>query len=364
MNAYRSHVLSFSIGCFIVTGMPIHALSLGLNVVGTAPCGTATQNLVGHFSSSGAQYSATGQCTTPGSLGAPRTFPYTVKGAYANNTAEEVIEVAPAPISQPSHPSGKWQTKYSCPSDPWLTPDGPPFDPANLRLKCQIIARNDQSSEFGPRRYQDGKPLPSLSELFDAWRAYKPMTSVVLMPAERNTLAVKRDADLKAEAADKLRATQLLQGARQPAAPYSASLYPVIVSPVAGQRFLNQSPVPIKLAPPQPWADTQLRLDGTPVKTANSVTGYMVRLERKDSNGNWAPHTTIPVGAAQAESVTGYTGFGAGAPPAFLSGPGAWRMSAQVTAPQRSGWSNWVEFVVMAPVTNKALQAPTKGFGK
>jgi hypothetical protein len=74
-------------------------------------------------------------------------------------------------------------------------------------------------------------------------------------------------------------------------------------------------------------------------------------------------HATLPVGAAQAESATGYTGFGAGAPPTFLSAPGVWRLSAQVTAPQQSGWSDWVEFVVMAPVTNQALQAP-KGFSK
>lgn len=43
--------------------------------------------------------------------------------------------------------------------------------------------------------------------------------------------------------------------------------------------------------------------------------------------------------------------------------PGTWRLSAQMTVPQQTGWSDWIQFVVMAPVTNKALQAQ-KGFAK
>lgn len=352
MNTIGFHRFYVGVVIFIV-GVPTGATAMGLNVVGTAPpCDTLNQNLVGHFSSSGAQYTATGTCTTPGSLGTSRTFPYTVKGAYSNNIAEEVIEVLPAPISQPSHPSGKWQTKYSCPSDPWLTPDGPPFDPTNPRLKCQIIARNDQSPDFGPRS-------TPLSQVFDAWRANKPMTSVFVMPGTRSALAAQRDKDLYAEAEEKRLKARLQQ------APFSASLSPVVVAPSAGQRFFSQIPIPIKLAPPAPWADTQIDIHtGAPVKTAKSVTAYMVRLERKDPNGNWVAHATIPVGAAQAESPAGYTGFGAGAPPAFLSVPGGWRLSAQVTAPQQSGWSDWIEFVVMTPSTNKALQPAVKGFSK
>lgn len=366
MNLCRAHFLSFSIGFLILVTLPTHAFALGFNGVGSAPCDTATQNLVGTFSSGKAQYLSTGTCTTSGSLGAPRTFPYTVKGAYANNIAEELIEITAAPISQPSHPYGTWRTTYSCPSDPWLTMDGPPFGPESIRVKCQIVSRMDNSpSESYPRKYQDGKPLPTLTDLFNAWRALKPMTSWALMPPQRQALAVKRDADLKAEAAlAKAQVDKRLRSATQALTPYRMSLSPTIHAPTAGQRFFSQSPVPIKLAPPQPWADTEVRLDGTPVKTAKSVTGYMVRLERKDSNGNWVPHSTLPVGAAQAESATGYTGFGAGAPPAFLSVPGPWRLSAQVTAPQQSGWSDWVEFAVMAPATNKLLQPTTKSFGK
>lgn len=352
-------VLICTIGFVTVVGVPTAALSLGFNGVGSAPCSDSTHNIVGSFSSSKATYLSTGTCTTPGSLGAPRTFPYMVKGAYSNGIAEEVIEVKPAPISQPSHPYGTWRTKYSCPSDPWLTVDGPPFGPESIRVKCQIISRADNSpSESYPTRYQDGKPLPSLTDLFNAWRAQKPMTSWALMPAERQALAAKRDADLAALA--KAEANKRVRKATQPLVPYSAGLYPVIASPTAGQRFLNQSPIPIKLAPPKGWVDTQVGLDGRPV---NANRMYMVRLERKDTAGNWISHTTLPIGAVQAESSTGYMNFGAGVPPGGVTVPGAWRLSAQMTAPQQTGWSDWIEFSVMAPVGNKPL-APIKGFSK
>ncbi len=368
MNPSRVHFLSFSIGLLIVVTLPTRAFSLGFNGVGSAPCGTATQNLVGTFSSGKAQYLSTGTCTTSGSLGAPRTFPYTVKGAYANNIAEELIEITAAPISQPSHPYGTWRTTYSCPSDPWLTMDGPPFGPESIRLKCQIVSRMDNSpSESYPRKYQDGKPLPTLTELFNAWRALKPMTSWALMPPQRQALAVKRDQDLKAEAdaLAKARLEQRLKSGLQQQTPYMVSLSPIVMSPTVGQRFFNQSAVPIKLAPPPPWADTQLDINtGTFIKTAKSVTGYMVRIERKDPTGKWVAQITLPVGAAQAESAVGYVGFGAGTPPGGITTPGSWRLSAQVSSPKQSGWSDWVEFVVMAPATNKLLQPATKSFGK
>lgn len=356
------YLLPSAIGMCVLFFGPTHAWSLGLDVVGTAPCEIIAQDISGSFSSEGAHYVATGTCTTLGSLGVQRTFPYIAKGAYVGNTAKEVVEITPPLISQPSHPSGKWQTIYSCPSDPWLTPDGPPFDPVNPQLKCRIVSRHDQSTgDFGPRKYQDGRPLPTLTEVFDEWRAQKPLTSVALMPAQRSALSAKRDQDLKAEAI--ARADKRLRAGVQQQGTISASLSPIIVAPAVGQRFLNQSPVPIKLAPPPPWADTEARLDGTPIKTAKSVTMYMVKIERKDAKGNWIAHATFPVGAVQAESVEGFTGFGAGAPPAYLSMPGAWRLRAQVMAPQQSGWSDWIAFSVMAPAGKNAF-APIRGFSK
>lgn len=370
MDLYRIGVLVLAITCVSPVLIPTVGFTLGFNGIGTAPCGSITQNIAGSFSSGRAHYVSSGTCTTTGSLGAPRTFPYTVKGTYANNIAEEVIEVAPPPIHQPSHPHGRWQTKYSCPVDPWLTVDGPPFGSESIRVRCQIISRVDNSpSDAYPRRYQDGKPLPTLTELFNDWRGLKPMSSWVLLPKQRQALAAKKDQDLRAEAEAlaKAKADQRLRQATQPAGPHAASVVPVVLAPTPGQRFLNQTPVPIKLGPPAQWAETQIDITtGAPIKTARSVTGYLVRLERKDANGNWMPHTTLPVGAAQAESAAGYVGFGAGAPPAGITTPGTWRLSAQVSAPRQSGWSDWVEFVVMAPVTapNSTVQRRPKLFGQ
>jgi hypothetical protein len=171
---------------------------------------------------------------------------------------------------------------------------------------------------------------------------------------DRIPLLAKRQTDLQSEVAkaekEKRRAEQIGQAATQPPSTYRAAQSPIILSPVAGQRFLNQTIVPIKLEPPQGLASG----------------GYMVKIERKDPKGNWLAHTTLPVGAAQAESATDYTGFGAGVPPGGITIPGAWRLSAQVSSPKPSGWSDWVEFVVRAPPTstNKLPQPQTHSFGK
>ncbi len=138
------------------------------------------------------------------------------------------------------------------------------------------------------------------------------------------------------------------EAAIQQPSPYRSTLSPIVHSPIAGQRFFSQAAIPIKLGPPPQWADTNFDITtNAPIKTAESVTGYMVKIERKDPKGNWVAHTTLPVGAAQAASAAGYTGFGAGVPPAGITTPGAWRLSAQVSSPKTSGWSEWVEFGVL-----------------
>ncbi|MBA5865954.1 MAG: hypothetical protein GDA67_04560 [Nitrospira sp. CR1.3] len=328
------------------------AWSAGFDGPGTAPCGL-TPTPTGQFTFTTAQYSATGQCTTYGSLGAPRTFPYTVRGSFSKNVAEEIIEIVPASISEPSHPSGKWTTRYTCASDPWLTPDGPPYEASLLRLKCPIISRTGPTpAQEGPRTSSDGKRLPTIGELFALWSSAKPMTAWTLAPAERQALTAKRDADL-AEA--KRKADQRLKAGIQ----QQSLVRPIVLAPTVGQRFFNQTSVPIKLSPPQGWVERQVELDGTPVKTGRM---YMVRIERKNAIGNWVPHATLPVGAPQAESATGYTGFGAGAPPSGVTSPGSWRLSAQMSSPTQTGWSDWVEFMVMAPKT--AIQKTPKMFGQ
>lgn len=346
--------------------LPTRVMSSGFDGVGGAPC-SGTHNFVARFSSKSAQYSATGTCTSLGSLGITRAFPYTVKGAYANNVAEEVVEIPAPAIHEPSRPHGRWHTKYSCPSDPWLTYDKPSYAGEGQLLKCQILQRSDQSpTEIGrPRPNVEGL---TVGELLDRWRKDKPMSSTFLMPAERAALVAQRDRELKAEAEaiakaeQERRAKQKLTGGLQPTAAFWASLAPSVSAPTKGQRFYNRTPVPIRLGPPM-LPSSQVELSGKPIYSAVTVTGYRVRIERKDNAGKWIAQTTIPVSAAQAHSANGYAGFGAGAPPAGITSPGAWRLSAQVSAPNQSGWSDWVEFHVMTPPSSINVMKPGVGFG-
>ncbi len=321
---------------------------------GASPCTDFHPILVATFSSkNGATYSTTGTCTTTGSLGVVRKFPYVVKGSYLNGIAVELIEIAPPPIHQPSHPYGTWQTKYACPSDPWLTVDGPPFNADQLRVKCTTLQRVDNSpAEQGPRRIYNGKPVPTVTEMLQPWRAHKPMTALLLLPEERQALAAKRDADL---AEEKRKADQHLKAGLQ----QRPLFRPIVLAPTPGQRFLIRTTVPIKLSPPQGWQETQVNLnDGMPYKADRN---YLVRIERKDAAGNWVPHTSLTVNAVAAESPTGYTGFGAGVPPNGITLPGSWRISAHISAPTKTPWSEWVEFAVTD--TSKAIQKPPKMFG-
>lgn len=146
---------------------------------------------------------------------------------------------------------------------------------------------------------------------------------------------------------ERTRPATLLEAKLKGSAPPLAQLLPAsILSPINGQRFYNQTVVPIKLAPPPSW----------------SVSLYTVNIQRKDKAGNWINHSSLPVGPAQAHSANGYTEFGAGGKDgrslAFLTSPGAWRLNAQIAAPKQSSWSPWVEFGVMAPPTSSNALKP------
>jgi hypothetical protein len=176
-----------------------------------------------------------------------------------------------------------------------------------------------------------------------------PLTSS--FPYDRNALVAKRDSDLRAEAAaiakaeaDQRHAEQMRQAALQPKSYMNQFSFPTILAPTAGARFLSQTAVPIRLAPPQGW----------------SVTGYMVSIQKKATSGTWVTVTNIPVAAAQAQSTAGYIGFGAGGAgnaAVYYSSPGSWRLAAQITSPRQSGWSNPVEFVVTAPLIPSNLKS-------
>jgi len=122
--------------------------------------------------------------------------------------------------------------------------------------------------------------------------------------------------------------------------PYIA---PTILSPAAGQRFYAQTPIAIKLAPPQ----------------GLNVTDYLVSIERKDTKGNWIVYTRDPfaVAAAQAQSAAGYTGF-------VVPTAGAWRLTALALRPAQSRWSPWVEFTVVAPAPLNAPAATSRPLTK
>jgi len=324
--------------------VPIRAFGFGFDGVGMgAWC--EIKSISGRFSVSSGKYTAQGDCS--GSSGARQagTFGWTAEGGYSNHVAEELIKVAPQAKVNPNGPNYGWKTKYSCPNDPWLTD-----------VACTVIAQADDS------------PLKDhvLQTNLNLERGKGPFTARSLLAAQKTALNGERTSQLAALAAEaQRRMNSRLKGGALAPSQFRASLAPIVRSPAAGQRFLNQTVVPIRLSPPPQWPETSVGLDGNPVKTDRSVSGYMVRLERKDSSGKWVAHTTLPVGALLAESPVGFTGFGAGAPPGGITTPGTWRLSAQISSPLTSGWSEWVEFgVIPPPSSNSILKPPTKGFAK
>ena len=113
--------------------------------------------------------------------------------------------------------------------------------------------------------------------------------------------------------------------------------------------YLSNTSVPIKIAPPQGMA----------------AASFMVKLERRDNQGNWGIVTNLPVSVAEATSQAGNIGWGAPGngrdPSRMVSLPGTYRISAQVAYPRQTGWSPPIEFVVTTP--NKASQKAPKMFG-
>ena len=247
---------------------------------------------------------------------------------------------------------GTATTTLSCPGDPWLNPATLPG-----MVRCKNPTFETRGVDPRIRWFQH------LREGFYSIGKMKvgPLPNSTGFPYNRAALIAQRDADLKAQAAaEEAAVARTNRRIRQGVTKGPAVVFPTILLPTPGQRFLNQTAVPIKLAPPQGLV-TEVGLDGKPVDTGRL---YMVRVERKDAAGNWVPHTSLPVGAIQAESSTGYIGFGAGAPPSGITTPGSWRVSAQISSPITTAWSAWVEFTVMAPPLKTQAQNGPKMFGQ
>ena len=129
------------------------------------------------------------------------------------------------------------------------------------------------------------------------------------MTASRSSQNVSMTYGPEAEALAGQKSAELNSSSKErsdPTFPYTALIHPSVLEPKAGQILAPQRPVKIKLAPPKGW----------------DVTGYTVTIQRKDPNGTWVNHTSIPIGAMVAHSPTGYTGFGGGAPRAVFDDPG------------------------------------------
>ena len=226
-------------------------------------------------------------------------------------------------------------TTLTCPSDPWL---GPP--PGAGKVACS----NGSFNASG--QVQDTRARFWLDWLRDGFSGSSLPNSTGLN-YNRPALIAQREAALKAEAdaaAALQKQNQQLLGAAKPGL---AVVAPAIVLPAVNASFLENTTVPIKLLPPQ----------------GMQVTGFMVKLERRDSQGNWLVFNNIPVSAADATSPTGYTGWGApgnGKSPTMIAGRGAYRVSAQALSPKPTRWSAPVEFTVTA--ISKAIQPGPKGF--
>jgi hypothetical protein len=263
-------------------------------------------------------------------LALPLTVPWTAVGTFdpASGATTEVFTIPPPAISQPSRPYGEFRASLRCVNDPWLGLQENP--------QCVLFSAlsNPPPTAFGPsykwNSYSGEYFRDVLNAILDSIKGSQVPFTVYLTDDANTRKSV--NAQYQSYLAAQKREQQLLEGAAQSqGTSYSASLSPSVLGPVAGQRFYNQSPVAIKLAMPKGW----------------NVSSYLVKLQRKDAAGKWLDHANIPVGAAEAQSAAGYTGFGAGAPPAFLSLPGAWRLAAQASYPKQSGWSDWREFFVV-----------------
>jgi hypothetical protein len=122
---------------------------------------------------------------------------------------------------------------------------------------------------------------------------------------------------------------------------------PRVAAPAPGSQYRAQSPLAIRLTPP----------------SGTKPQSYLLRVEKKNAAGGWELVTNLPASASEAESATGYTGFGAhkpGTPANMQATPGAWRVSAQVTSPTPSKWSTPNEFTVVAADSPRLMTDPVQ----
>lgn len=305
------------------------------NLEHVASC--TVRNITGAHSEAGSRYSGDGECSIveTGPNRSPRLvakyqIQFTGRWHRSDQNHWEKIYIVEDRRRHADRPDPTpieiWTTNVTCFLDPWQYPNPSP---------CRI--HNAGITGTGSISFH-----PALTDYFNNPPEQIPPTS---------RLTDQQRTFLSQQYKDYLQRTGkiLEQKLNASPTPYRTNLFPTILAPLAGQRFPSRTVVPIKLGAPQ----------------GMHLSSYLVRLEKKDVQGKWVSWTQLPVGQAVAGSVTGYTGFGAGVPPCCATSPGIWRISAQVSDPKSSGWSEWVEFIVMAPVTtpNSTVQRAPKMFG-
>lgn len=175
-------------------------------------------------------------------------------------------------------------TTLSCPSDPWL---GPSIGPG------MVGCANPTFGTSGGGEYTSDW-LQYLQEGFYSRIERVKESSLPNSTGfayDRAALIAQRDRDVAAEqkaladAAEAARQKQN-QHLKQAVKPAPAVVAPVITAPSANALYMQNNAVPFKILPP-------------PGMTAVS---FMLKLERRDSRGNWGLVTTLPVSAAEAMS--------------------------------------------------------------
>lgn len=238
------------------------------------------------------------------------TIDWTGEGTYQplQKNAWEEISIRQINVDRPGYSSqGTLKGWGTCAKDPWREPDG---------LAC------------GSPGYSTAGTIDPAVAGYYGKALRVPLTSYLTAPQRAGLNSAYQAAVRKAQEIHVVAAPST--GKSSAPAFALAATVPSVVSPTSNQVFSERTSIPIKLTSP----------------TSLNAAGYVVNIETKNSGGAWIAHATIPVGVAQAQSAAGYTGFGAGAPPAFLALPGTWRMNAQVSSPKQSGPSPWVEFTV------------------
>jgi hypothetical protein len=289
----------------------------GLSVTGTriGP-GCETTAIKGTFGKEVNRYEASGTCHyfTQNGEGDALTLivGFSAVGAVEPGTGatrERIKITAPYEARQvPAgrRPNGEFEAMWNCvPSDKWLEPGGPNCHPIRLNV----------TGDLDPGQVRN----------FYSNVSIRPITSW-LSPALHASLLEQR--------------RQALDPANQPiagkatSAPALAINAPRVAAPAPGSQYRAQSPLAIRVTPP----------------SGTKPQSYLLRVEKKNAAGGWELVTNLPASASEAESATGYTGFGAhkpGTPANMQATPGAWRVSAQVTSPTPSKWSTPNEFTVV-----------------